>query len=85
VSVFVSVAVIAHIIGCLWYFMAKLEGFPPDSWVFKNGYMNESDDFKYITALYWTYTTVSTVGYGDISPTTELEMVMGIFLMLFGV
>jgi hyperpolarization activated cyclic nucleotide-gated potassium channel 1 len=33
-TVFVSVAVIAHICTCLWYFMAKLEGFGPDTWVY---------------------------------------------------
>jgi hypothetical protein len=34
-TVFVSVAVIAHISACLWYFMAKLEGFGPDTWVYQ--------------------------------------------------
>jgi hypothetical protein len=65
--------------------MAKLEGFPPESWVFRGGYMNEDPGFLYVTALYWTYATVSTVGYGDIYPATEMEMCMAIALMLFGV
>jgi hypothetical protein len=38
-----------------------------------------------MAALYWTYTTMSTVGYGDISARTNLEKILSIFLMIFGV
>jgi voltage-gated potassium channel len=47
--------------------------------------MNESDGRKYISALYWTYATISTVGYGDISSETWLEKLISIFVMIFGV
>ena len=36
-------------------------------------------------ALYWTFTTMSTVGYGDITGGTLLEMTISIVLMIFGV
>jgi voltage-gated potassium channel Kch len=39
----------------------------------------------YITALYFTVTTITTVGYGDISGTNTTERLVSIFLMILGV
>lgn len=38
-----------------------------------------------MVALYYTVTTISTVGYGDISGTNTVERVICIFLMITGV
>lgn len=35
--------------------------------------------------VYWAVTTVTTVGYGDIAPTTTLGKVLAIYVMLIGV
>jgi len=40
---------------------------------------------KYILSIYFTITTMTTVGYGDMSPGTTVEMVYGIFIMILGV
>lgn len=32
---------------------------------------------KYLTSLYWAFTTIATVGYGDITPKTSKEKVGG--------
>ena len=39
---------------------------------------------KYITAVYWALMTISTVGYGDITAQTDIEMLMTVLAMLFG-
>ena len=36
-------------------------------------------------SLYWAFTTMSTVGYGDITGGTLFEMTISIVLMIFGV
>ena len=45
----------------------------------------ESENSKYFTSFYWTITTITTVGYGDISGTNDLEMVFCSIVMIIGV
>jgi len=84
-KVFLTVVICAHIVACLWYFIAKLEGFNPDTWVSRSGYMDDNDGRIYIAAIYWSFTTMSTVGYGDITAETNIERCLAIGWMLFGV
>jgi voltage-gated potassium channel len=40
---------------------------------------------NYVSALYWTTTTLTTVGYGDIVPHSNIERVYASFVMIIGV
>ena len=80
-----TVLVCVHIVGCLWFFLAKLQGFPPDSWVIKYNLLDENHPTQYIASIYWAFTTLSTVGYGDITGGTDEERLFSIVWMLLGV
>lgn len=57
-----------------------MEGQPGDI-MYKD--MDNSD--QYLTAMYYAFTTITTVGYGDISGITSIEKIFCIFIMFIGV
>lgn len=77
--------VLTHISACIWYFIAKLQNFSPESWVYRLGYLDQSYFDLYILSVYWTLTTVTTVGYGDVSSCSTPERFYNLFMMAFGV
>jgi CRP-like cAMP-binding protein len=81
---FLTVLVCLHIMACFWYFAAKLNDIGPDTWVFRFGYLDASEGRLYLASLYWALTTLATVGYGDITPGTNIEKCLAMAWMLFG-
>ena len=74
-----------HMSACVWYFVAKLQDLDPDCWVVRLGFVDASNYEIYIISFYWTLTTVTTVGYGDVSAGTTTERIYGLFIMSCGV
>lgn len=74
-----------HIMGCIWFLTARIDGFSPDSWVVQRGLLDAGIGVQYLNSIYWAFTTLTTVGYGDISARTEIEMVIAVSWMMFGV
>jgi hypothetical protein len=69
----------------MWYFTAKLDNFSPDTWIYRYELENEPKSRLYIVCLYWALTTLTTVGFGDISAGTSSERVICMIWMIFGV
>ena len=76
---------ICHIVSCLWIFSARLEDFSPETWVVRYGLQDSTDIELFLSSLYFTVTTITTVGFGDISGGTLEEKIICILLVLFGV
>lgn len=81
----VVVSVAVHICACFWFFTWQLDDLSRDSWVVRCGYADSSTDQQYLASVYWAVVTVVTVGFGDISAKTELEMTLAILWMIVGV
>lgn len=77
-----------HLISCLWYGTANFNGFPYNCWVKANaGFEDHSPIYKYLLSIYWSFQTVTTVGYGDSSWGNGLtyEYAIAIIWMIVGV
>ncbi|KAG2496753.1 hypothetical protein HYH03_005162 [Edaphochlamys debaryana] len=80
-----SVGLLAHLSACVFFYMAYLDGLGPHTWVAAYGVQDADLATRYLTSLYWAFTTTATVGYGDITPKTSKEKVIAIFVMCLGV
>ena len=84
-SVYISLIgffLILHNISCIYIFLGK---FTYPNWIVHLGI--EQDNFFeiYIYALYYIISTVTTVGYGDVSTYTCLERFFGIIILIVGI
>lgn len=88
-----------HIFGCFFHYFSAEDWRTPDEkqqikdgrlepWLkqyFEDELPTTSDMWdRYIASMYWAFTTMTTVGYGDISATTRCERVIAIFGMIVG-
>ena len=78
------ILVLTHCIACLWFALAFIDGFPRDSWVVAANIEGSEPLSQYIRSLYWTVTTMTTVGYGDITPNRTAEYALAVVIMLLG-
>ncbi len=46
---------------------------------------NNKNISSYLDAVYWAMVTITTVGYGDIAPVTDIGKIIAIFSIIFGV
>lgn len=74
-----------HIYSCFILIANEVDGHCPDSWMYRIRAEDFDNSEKYLHALYFILTTMSTVGYGDITPRTSLEIVIAITWMLIAV
>ncbi|CAG2169674.1 unnamed protein product [Oppiella nova] len=92
-----SFSLLAHWLACIWYVIAVEEiELNPINWDVgwlhqlssKLGYetvTNNLTDFSsYITALYFTTSSLTSVGFGNVSANTDAEKVFSILIMLIG-
>lgn len=88
---------IAHWLACIWYAIGHVERpYMKTGWLDNladqlGKHYNESDassgpsnQDKYITALYFTISSLTSVGFGNVSPNTNSEKMFSICVMLIG-
>ncbi|KAJ3090580.1 hypothetical protein HK102_003286 [Quaeritorhiza haematococci] len=80
--------VLKHTIACLWFVVACPDGLTschPNSWVMVNTNVNEDSIAGfYVASIYWTVTTMTTTGYGDIHAENSGERVFAFCTMIIG-
>jgi hypothetical protein len=79
---FLIFLVLLHNISCIYIIIGK---FTYPNWIIKLDLNNNDFNKIYICSLYYIISTVTTVGYGDISTYTCLERIFGIILLIAGI
>ena len=74
-----------HISSCLFVFLSEFDGDTDNIWRYSEPYLYYGTFDLYVTSIYYVVTTMSTVGYGDISGGTSAERIFCILLMITGV
>ncbi|EOY30954.1 K+ transporter 1 [Theobroma cacao] len=75
-----------HCAGCFYYLIAARYHDPGRTWIgssLGDNFLEQSLSIRYVTSMYWSITTLTTVGYGDLHPVNTREMIFDIFYMLF--
>ena len=88
----VTAFLLAHFMSCGWAFMGNLpdkETEPEQAWfhAYSTGgfdWETASSSEQYLLSMYWSITTVTTVGYGDVLPASNAERLYVILAMLVG-
>ncbi|XP_028606031.2 voltage-gated inwardly rectifying potassium channel KCNH2 isoform X1 [Podarcis muralis] len=88
-------ALIAHWLACIWYAIGNMED-KTIGWLHSLGsqigkpynastpHKGPTIKDKYITALYFTFSSLTSVGFGNVSPNTNSEKIFSICVMLIG-
>ena len=84
-TVTISVFFLVHLVSCFWFLTASYEDYDPNTWVVKYNLLDSSDSSQYLASMYWAFQTLTTVGYGDITPGTTTERILSLLWMIFGV
>jgi CRP-like cAMP-binding protein len=77
--------IFVHLAAWFYFFIGSIESDERDAWYFTRNLQDDSNFDLYITCLYFVFTTITTVGFGDISGGTNSERIFCAFLMIFGV
>ncbi|XP_050212661.1 potassium channel AKT1-like [Mercurialis annua] len=75
-----------HSAACFYYLIAARYKNPERTWIgasLGDNFLEQSIWIRYVTSIYWSITTLTTVGYGDLHPVNTREMIFDIFYMLF--
>lgn len=94
----IAFAMMAHWLACIWYVIGLSEVLDRStvSWLYALGetinkpYVNftvgtgPDEGSAYVTALYFTLTSMTTVGFGNVAANTNAEKVFAVVTMLIG-
>ena len=74
-----------HLTSCLWVYIGQIDEYYTTSWVSTSDLEELEDHEIYIASLYFSLTTIYSIGYGDILSSNVIERAYNCFFMVIGV
>lgn len=78
-----------HLTACLWGTTGQVNmviANERDNWITHNNLQDEENPMvRYINNVYWAAATIMIVGYGDIVPTNDDELIIANVVMIVGI
>ena len=80
---FFSILLFANIMSCIFWLISIKNNYY--AWFNKMNYFINENKSRFLSGLYWTITTIMTVGFGDIVPVSKVERIFSVFVIISGV
>jgi len=86
VKFIITTIAIAHWLACAFHAFMSFEEDPTGNWLDNYAFVGGTSSIrsKYFASLYWAVATLSTLGYGDVVPTTDGERIFCIICTMLG-
>jgi hypothetical protein len=87
---------VAHWLACIWHAIGQNEVKLGYGWIavlgkqinssYNSSYSSSGPDLRtrYVTSLYFTLTSLTSIGFGNVSPNTNSEKLFAVLMMLVG-
>ncbi len=74
----------SHLLGCFWFLVSPYDSVRPDDTWWGATMLADQKSDHYIASVYWSFSTMTTVGYGDITPVSTGERLYACMAMIAG-
>ena len=74
-----------HFVTCIWIYLATSHSDIEDTWIAEEHLTDSADSQLYLIAAYWSLSTLTSVGYGDVHAGNNAEYIFSIITMIIGV
>ena len=85
ITTLLMIIISIHIFACFFFYSNVYNEFSPDSWAVRYGIQDSPILDIYISSIYYSVVTITTIGYGDITPKTKIEKCLAMIWMVVAV
>ena len=85
ITTLLMILISIHIFACFFFYANVYNEFSPDSWAVRYGIQDSPILDIYISSIYYSVVTITTIGYGDITPKTKIEKCLAMIWMVVAV